>query len=67
MRSDDSGKGRMGSSAPTPQRDAITTGSRVMHGRRPGHTHSRTWSETSMLERMLAADRDDPTFDYAAH
>lgn len=30
-------------------------------------THREAWSRMSALERALAADREDPSFDYAAN
>jgi hypothetical protein len=47
-------------STPTPRRDWSMA-------RATARTNGRAWARMSTLERALAADRDDPSFDYAAN
>jgi hypothetical protein len=35
--------------------------------RRAVPARNELWTRATVIERMLAADRDDPSFDYAAH
>jgi hypothetical protein len=47
---------------------ATPAASRERHPARRRRTLERdTWARMSLLERSLAADRDDPSFDYAAN
>jgi hypothetical protein len=45
----------------------VASVSTLRRSRSDSYPRRETWSRMSPLERALAADRDDPSFDYAAN
>jgi hypothetical protein len=71
MRSQDASGKRISLGVPIAATDAMTPTSASRRDRRlsrpTAFTSRDAWARMSTLERVLAADRDDPSFDYAAN
>ncbi len=67
MRSHGRGKDRISLTALVALTDETAAVAAPLRERRVALTRPEAWSRMSVLERIVAAEREDPAFDYAAN